>query len=47
MDPLSEAFQHHTWATEQLIGTFASFRRRPSAPPLRVSTAKYWPRFRT
>ena len=19
MDPLSEAFQHHTWATEQLI----------------------------
>jgi uncharacterized damage-inducible protein DinB len=20
MDPLSEAFQHHTWATEQLIG---------------------------
>jgi uncharacterized damage-inducible protein DinB len=38
MDPLSEAFQHHTWATEQLI---RHLRKLPAAALGATSTGVY------
>jgi len=47
MDPLSEAFQHHTWATEQLITHLRKLPKAAFTASAPGVYGKFWPRCRT